>query len=859
MSEQSDQNRAGIFDGARHSESGIPLTLIDTKTHIEAEGGEFNFPESIQNNKKVYALSGSNLQVIKQIFKILGLHWDDKVTHVKSGDIIICIRSAFDDTERTYTGTLIEIISAVNESCGCKHVESGATMTNHETGKTLKMKEGGKLPELNDKGGYDYEGRAEKRAEKFGLITLPKSIEGTNCANCVFFKDNFCDHKRILLPVTSRQCCALWSDKSISSIIENLPDADLFPDEKLKEQKFELDQNGGFIYTGRAIEIAKNVDLITLPKKIFGTNCAFKNCKWTDANNFCTHPKILLPVTYRMSCSLYDNEEALRSWKGDATEISFHYGKVKIDWKATPEMQEHVMQSGGRIAQGYVIAPYSKLKKIFGEPNINNEKDKIGWYMAPDKTHIAAVWTEADKPVKTIMKEKFHKWFVWAANEESKKNLYQAMKLQVRDVDPVKQKANEEAISKKRWIKKREHITEMATNIQKIKLKVAKDLNSEDEKEFLTALVVAMMLQTSERVGNEESEKNGHCGVTGLNKSNITIIGNKVLLDYVGKSGVAHEKSFTDNRIAKALKKAVKKSPSKFVFETSDGFRIKCDKVNRYLEKFSVTAKNIRGFNANNGIIKKLQYGGIPEDPKQRKKILNSAIKKTAGEVGHGASTLKKHYMIPELPDEYITHGRIIDMKNLGYYQDAGQTEEDNENLKNQNKAPVWAYATSYFLNEYKIPDSVKTESEKLVDNVNEHNRNIQDVIAGFPVTEISYFDLVPMQEEMNAKKLEEYIKNVDADFPPIFVIQYDGKYYIDDGHHRAISLYLNEKPILAHVYDINKSIDGGDIAPKKHTGFSEYLEREHPELNNKILNKGVTPELKIGFDNAYTSYNNIL
>jgi DNA topoisomerase IB len=86
---------------------------------------------------------------------------------------------------------------------------------------------------------------------------------------------------------------------------------------------------------------------------------------------------------------------------------------------------------------------------------------------------------------------------------------------------------------------------------------------------------------------------------------NISISGNSINLDYTGKSGVSHEKCFTDERIAKALKQAIKKSPSRYVFETSDGFRIKADRVNRYLKDFSISAKDIRGFLANQFTLEK--------------------------------------------------------------------------------------------------------------------------------------------------------------------------------------------------------------------------------------------------------------
>lgn len=1040
------QNRAGVFVGQQHSERGIPLALIDSGTHIEVEGGEFNFPEWVQNDKKIYKFTGTNYKVLQELFKLVGASWDEKVTHVKSGDIIICIRSAFDDETRTYEGTIVQILSAINESCGCKHVESGATMTNHETGEIKEMlaggkipfketiddshytfikeikdievgkryflediikheklvkrfpdfkkiivifedildddvkafaeadfninikinvgfhfsyykkhnhekyklgkteypersKEGvllheiqhvcqfknrrsigqgydkaidascaenscqnepdaikkglwikvqneailayksqpaeqeamwavdvwlkkiglnygnrqyflfddkfkdiqhgsqdgiymggGKLPELNDEGGYEYKNKDEKVAERCGLITLPKSIAGTNCSNCIFQKDGFCDHEKILLPVTKRMCCAMWSDKSIGSAISNITKADFFPDKKLTEKKYPLNENGGYDYIGSGLKRAQAVDLITLPKQIKGTSCAFKNCLYADSNNFCTHPKIMLPVTDRMSCGWYDSEGIIRPW-GKPVEIDFSKEKKnggelskEAPWVLADTIIEApellALKNGGRIAQGFIIAPYSKLKGIFGEPNVKNNKEKIGWYMAIDKDHIGAIWTEADKSVKTIMGEKFHKWFVWGANDESQRRLYEATRSQVKDIDPEKQKEKDKAISVKRWVKKRDHITEMANNVHKIKLNVSRDLNSLDEKEFLTALVVAIMLQTSERVGNEASMESGHCGVTGFQRSQVNVIGNKVLLDYVGKSGVEQEKSFTDKKIAKAMKRAIKNSPSKYIFETSDGFKIRCDKVNKYLEKFSVTAKNIRGFNANKFIIKKLEATEIPEDPKQRKKIFNNAVKLASQSVGHGASTLKTHYMIPELMDEYVLHGRIIDMKKLGYYQQGGEVEgqqQNNEELLSIGKAenpktPIFVSVDRYFFNKKQTPDEVHKAVDDLYQRSSITEFGIKEFIKNLPEQEIDFMDIVPVQDDLDVQKLEDYISKVNsgATFPPAFGVRYNGKVYLNDGHHRAVALYINGRPIHASIYQIGQEMSQG-------------------------------------------------
>lgn len=223
-----------------------------------------------------------------------------------------------------------------------------------------------------------------------------------------------------------------------------------------------------------------------------------------------------------------------------------------------------------------------------------------------------------------------------------------------------------------RWKKKKESIENLSNNIRKLKVNVSKDIQSDDEKDALTALVVAVLLQTAERIGNDESAREGRVGVTGFTKEHISISGNTVSLDYHGKTNVHHEKSFTDERVSNALKRAIKNSSSKYIFETSDGFRIKSDRVARYLKPYAMKSKDVRGFLANKYTVEKLNKIEPEETDKKRKKQLNAILKKVAEKVGHKAPTLKKHYLIPELYDEFVQRGKIIDLNDLGYTMESG-------------------------------------------------------------------------------------------------------------------------------------------------------------------------------------------
>jgi len=870
--------RGGLVPGGEetsHDNGGVGYVLEDTKTHIEEEGLEVNIPIEILNLTGKYKFTGKNFIVLNEILKLgkytsLGkeLTLANDVSRVRAGDVVICIRSVWDDTEYTYEGTILEIVSAINVSGGCNHIESGAKVTNEETGETKVLKNGGvlkigdyteigkiedeygtqfkingnwyaksivkpgkakkqtsdkivktknkdyyngiRIPKqvnpntvissfqnemdwdkverytqemkekmlshdfppitgfpsiinesdigqkflngneiteedigkqvwkvtdghhraisainaelpyieveldystitdpnelekggqlnsdesiLNSNGGYDYTGEAKKIAKRCGLTTLPKSVPGTNCGNCIFFSSGFCDHYKVLLPVTSRQCCKFWDDKSVLSHLTNVFDAYFFPD---KSATFPLNERGGYDYSGKALDRAREADLITLPENIEGTTCAEKNCMY-GKENICIHPKILLPITDRQTCGWWNNEDVIRPW-GEPVESEF--GK------------------GGKVG----------------------------------------------------MKERLKDWQADVPNSP-------------------------------RWKKKKDAIIKLSNTVQKLRNKLRRDLNSEDERDFLTALVISIMDKTGERVGNPKSADKGHFGVTGFERSHIKIVGNKIILDYVGKTGVPHEKDFSDEGIAKALKRAMKNSPkeikgkpNEFIFVTTKGIQTSGKQVNDYLKEFGITSKNLRGYFSNYNIIKLLKREAKKEEPqndKQRKKIFNKVLKQTAVLVGHNPPTLRKHYMIPELPIEYIQNGNIIDLKTYGYYQKGGELGD----------IPV----EKYFANKNDATLIVENKTAEFYKTAEETEGGISELFKSCPVKTVEWKDIVPTQDFLRLDKSER-LKSIE-DIYSIglpWLIEYDGKFYVNDGHHRVLEMHQRNLPVKGHVYEI--------------------------------------------------------
>lgn len=190
-----------------------------------------------------------------------------------------------------------------------------------------------------------------------------------------------------------------------------------------------------------------------------------------------------------------------------------------------------------------------------------------------------------------------------------------------------------------------------------------KDLDASDPKTFQTALVVALIDETFERVGNPESAEDGHFGVTQWQKGHVAFSNGKASVRYVGKSGVRQTKTVSDAKIVKALKKVWGEAEGK----ESDLFpETDAEAVNNYLPE-GVTAKDIRGLHANrvmrDELSKATTRARMPDGRKERQEALKESFKKaleaTAKAVGHEPATLKGQYLVPGLEESFLKDGTI--------------------------------------------------------------------------------------------------------------------------------------------------------------------------------------------------------
>lgn len=223
-----------------------------------------------------------------------------------------------------------------------------------------------------------------------------------------------------------------------------------------------------------------------------------------------------------------------------------------------------------------------------------------------------------------------------------------------------------EADKAKRAKKKARHVRTVFKNIGKLEKQFKKDLSSDDMYTRMSALAVALIFHTYERVGDRE---NIGTGVTSLKKKHVTVSGDTVKLKYVGKSHVKQDKEVHDAKIASLIKELLKdKGDNSYLFDYEGDEKVDIfgKDVNAYLKPFSITAKDLRAHAANDLLIDRLKKA--PKPPKgateaERKKFfkekLKEAIEDVAEEIGHTPGICKSSYIDPKLIESYEGGGKV--------------------------------------------------------------------------------------------------------------------------------------------------------------------------------------------------------
>jgi DNA topoisomerase-1 len=237
-------------------------------------------------------------------------------------------------------------------------------------------------------------------------------------------------------------------------------------------------------------------------------------------------------------------------------------------------------------------------------------------------------------------------------------------------------------MKKLREQKKYKKLIKISKNIDKLKMKINKDLsNKVITKNKLIALILKIMDLCNFRSGNKKyEEKYGSFGITTIHKKHISFKNNSTEIEFIGKKGVNNHCILKDKYIQNIIKKVynISSKDNPYIFSinnNNDKIHISIYDVNSYLKPFGVTTKDLRTWNANIIFLKNLKdlvenldnefiekYNGKTDKQriKIRKQLIKEAIKNTADSLHHTPAICKSSYIYKKILEVLENNNNIF-------------------------------------------------------------------------------------------------------------------------------------------------------------------------------------------------------
>jgi DNA topoisomerase-1 len=197
--------------------------------------------------------------------------------------------------------------------------------------------------------------------------------------------------------------------------------------------------------------------------------------------------------------------------------------------------------------------------------------------------------------------------------------------------------------------------------LARIRRRVARDLRRSGlPREKVLAAVVRLLETTFVRVGNEEyAQENDSFGITTLHNRHARVDGATLRLRFRGKSGLTHEVSLTDRRLARIVRQC-RDLPGYELFQYLDenGEPCKVDSadVNSYLREIAgedFSAKDFRTLAGTVLAARELAACGPCRNPRHAAKNVVAACRRVAEKLGNRPATCRKYYIHPAVIEAY--------------------------------------------------------------------------------------------------------------------------------------------------------------------------------------------------------------
>lgn len=174
------------------------------------------------------------------------------------------------------------------------------------------------------------------------------------------------------------------------------------------------------------------------------------------------------------------------------------------------------------------------------------------------------------------------------------------------------------------------------------------------------AAVISLLDATLIRIGNSQyARDNRSYGLTTLRNKHVEVKGSEILFEFRGKSGVEHQVSVKDRRLARIIKRCME-LPGQHLFQylDADGQRhtVSSSDINSYLHTLTgadFTAKDYRTWAGSAlalATLRKLEW----EPEANAKKHIVDMIKAVARQLGNTPAVCRKCYIHPAVLDGFL-------------------------------------------------------------------------------------------------------------------------------------------------------------------------------------------------------------
>lgn len=208
-----------------------------------------------------------------------------------------------------------------------------------------------------------------------------------------------------------------------------------------------------------------------------------------------------------------------------------------------------------------------------------------------------------------------------------------------------------------REVRKAERLIALVDVLPRVRRALGASLGGQEvSRAFALAAVVELIASSAIRAGGEEYARlHKTRGAATLLKSNVSVDGSRVELDFRAKGGKHIRKTIENARLASAIKRLAA-LPGKRLFQFRDGDGavrgITSGDVNAYLKEIAgceVSLKDFRTLVASAEVLETLSKLDPAESAAGRKRQINEALKAAAQTLENTATVVRKSYVHPSV------------------------------------------------------------------------------------------------------------------------------------------------------------------------------------------------------------------